>query len=108
MRVCEPLAESYELNRARSLPPCGAMTGCVPAVTIVHAPAVPATCAVAQPVMLSNPFEKSVDGALHVAVKLLPETFAPARVTERLAGENVQPLLVGVTVYVPLARPLMT
>src|SRR5436305_667726 len=98
MRVCEPLAESNELNRARALPPCGALVGCVPAVTIVHAPAVSETCVVDQPVPLSNPFEKSVELVLHVAVKLLPVTFAPATVTDRVAGENVQPLLLGVTV----------
>jgi len=97
MRVCEPLAESYELNRAMLLPPCVAITGCVPAVTMVHAPPVPETCAVAHPVPLSNPFEKSVE-ELHVAVKLLPVTFAPATVTERVVGEKVHPLLLGVTV----------
>jgi hypothetical protein len=45
-------SESNELNRARLLPACGALVGCVPAVTMVHAPAVPETCAVDPPVML--------------------------------------------------------
>ena len=31
---------------------------------------------------------------------------APLIVTDRLAGENVHPLLAGVTVYVPFARPV--
>ena len=72
--------------------------GSVPEVTKVQAPPVPATCTVAQPVLLSKPFEKSVVGPLHEAVKFCPVTFAPLTVTEMLSGENVQPLLVGVTV----------
>ena len=44
-------------------------------------------------------------GAVHVAVKLTPVTFADAIVTELEAGENVQPLLLGVTVYVPAGKP---
>ena len=44
--------------------------------------------------------------AVHDAVKLTPVTFAEVIVTELEAGENVQPLLLGVSVYVPAARPL--
>ena len=80
----------------------------MPEVGKVQAPAVPETCTVAQPLpALSKPFEKSVVPLPHVAMKFCPVTFAPLTVTERLAGENVQPLFVGVTVYVPLARPAM-
>jgi hypothetical protein len=35
----------------------------------------------------------------------MPVTFAEVMVTELDAGENVQPLFDGVTVYVPAARP---
>ena len=34
-------------------------------------------------------------------------TFAEATVTDLVAGVKVQPLLVGVTVYVPFASPVM-
>src|SRR6185436_10129100 len=61
MRVCEPLAASYELNFPRKPPPCGVTVGFVPDAGSVHAPAVPETCAVAQPVLLSNPFVNSVE-----------------------------------------------
>ena len=44
-------------------------------------------------------------GAVQFAVKLIPVTFAEVIVTELDAGENVQPLLLGVTVYVPAAKP---
>ena len=37
-------------------------------------------------------------GAVHEAVKLIPVTLAEVIVTELDAGENVQPLLLGVTV----------
>jgi hypothetical protein len=37
-------------------------------------------------------------GVVHVAVKLMPVTFAEPMVTELDAGENVQPLFDGVTV----------
>ena len=37
-------------------------------------------------------------GTEHVAVKLIPVTLADVIVTELEAGENVQPLLLGVTV----------
>jgi hypothetical protein len=60
-------------------------------------PAVPATSTTAQPLALSKPFEKSVVDP-QVAVKFCPVTFAPVMVTERLVGEKVQPLLLGVTV----------
>src|ERR1051326_499906 len=106
MRVCAPLDASYELNSASCVPPCGLFVGSVPEVTIVHAPVVPETCAVAHPVP-SKPSEKSVVLVLQLAVKLIPVTFAPLTDTDWLAGENVQPLLLGVTVYVPLARPLI-
>ena len=43
-------------------------------------------------------------GAVHEAVKLTPVTLAEVMVTELDVGENVQPLLLGVTVYVPAAR----
>jgi hypothetical protein len=43
-------------------------------------------------------------GAEQVAVKLMPVTLADVIVTDCEAGENVQPLLLGVTVYVPAAR----
>jgi hypothetical protein len=43
-------------------------------------------------------------GAVHDAVKLMPVTLADVIVTEVDVGENVQPLLLGVTVYVPAAR----
>ena len=43
-------------------------------------------------------------GAVHEAVKLIPVTLAEVMVTELDAGEKVQPLLLGVTVYVPAAR----
>ena len=43
-------------------------------------------------------------GAVHEAVKLIPVTLAEVIVTELDAGEKVQPLLLGVTVYVPAAR----
>lgn len=64
-----------------------------PAVTV--APDVPAL-----PLMVKV-------GAVHVAVKLIPVTLADVMVTELDAGENVQPLLLGVTVYVPAARLAM-
>jgi hypothetical protein len=89
------------------VPPCGDVVGKVPEVTNVHAPAVPETCAVAQPVLLSNPFEKTIVPPLQLAVKFWPVMFAPLIVTDALAGENVQPLFVGVTVYVPFTRPLI-
>ena len=63
----------------------------LPAVTV--APVVPALPEI----------EYVVTGQL--AEKLTPLTFAPLTVTEELAGVNVQPLLEGVTVYVPFARP---
>jgi hypothetical protein len=44
-------------------------------------------------------------GAVQFAVKLMPVTFAEVMVTALEAGENVQPVFVGVTVYVPAARP---
>ena len=43
-------------------------------------------------------------GAVHEAVKLIPVTLAEVMVIELDAGEKVQPLLLGVTVYVPAAR----
>jgi hypothetical protein len=43
-------------------------------------------------------------GTVHEAVKLTPVTLADVMVTELDVGENVQPLLLGVTVYVPAAR----
>jgi hypothetical protein len=46
-------------------------------------------------------------GAVHDAVKLMPVTLAEVIVTEVDVGENVQPLLLGVTVYVPAARLAM-
>jgi hypothetical protein len=95
------------LNFAIEVPPCGLQVGSVPDVTNVQAPAVPETCAVAQPVLLSNPFEKSVWLVLQLAVKLMPVTFAPVTLTDCDAGEKVQPLLLGVTVYVPFARLLI-
>ena len=61
-----------------------------PAVTV--APEVPAL-----------PLIENV-GAVHEAVKLIPVTLAEVMVTELDAGEKVQPLLLGVTVYVPAAR----
>jgi len=61
-----------------------------PAVTV--APDVPAL-----------PLMENV-GAVHDAVKFTPVTLADVIVTELEAGENVQPLLLGVTVYVPAAR----
>src|SRR5436190_23320156 len=105
MRVWCPLVASYELNFPMYVPPCGLSVGFVPDATRVHAPVVPEICTVAHPVALSNPFENSVE-LLQFAVKFCPVTFAPLTVTLRLAGENVQPLFVGVTVYVPFARPL--
>ena len=63
----------------------------VPAVTV--APEVPAL-----------PLIENV-GAVQLAVKLMPVTFAEVIVTELEAGEKVQPLFVGVTVYVPAASP---
>ena len=44
-------------------------------------------------------------GVEHVAVKFTPVTFDDVIVTELETGENVQTDLVGVTVYVPAARP---
>ena len=44
--------------------------------------------------------------ALGVPVKFWPVTFAPLMVTVLLVGLNVYPVLLGVTVYVPLARPV--
>jgi hypothetical protein len=41
-----------------------------------------------------------------VAVKLIPVTFTPFTVALRLAGLNVYPVLLGVTAYVPLAKPV--
>jgi hypothetical protein len=41
-----------------------------------------------------------------VAVKVAAVTFAPLTVTAALAGLNVYPLLVGVTVYDPFASPV--
>ena len=51
-----------------------------------------------QPVLLSKSFEKSVVPLPQVAVKFVLVTLAPLTVTEALAGEKVQPLLLGVTV----------
>ena len=62
----------------------------VPAVMV--APEVPAL-----PLMVNV-------GAVHEAVKLTPVTLAEVMVTELDVGEKVQPLLLGVTVYVPAAR----
>jgi hypothetical protein len=87
-------------------PPCFEHVGYVPDVTCDHVPAVPEVSVCAQPVVASKPFEKSVTGPPEaVPVKFLPVWLAPLIVTLRLAGENVYPLLLGVTVYVPLARP---
>ena len=55
------------------------------------------------PVVPALPLIENV-GAVHEAVKLTPVTFAEVIVTELEVGENVQPLLLGVTVYVPAAR----
>src|ERR1041385_7978387 len=108
MRVGAPDEASNELNFAMVVPPCGLLVGFVPAVAKLHTPLVPETCVVTQPVPLSKPFEKSVAGPPpQDAVKLMPVTFAPVTDTDWLAGENVQPDLLGVTVYVPLARPEM-
>ena len=63
----------------------------------VQAPAVPETCAVDQPVP-SKPSVKSVVPVPQDAVKVTPVTFAEETVTDLVAGVNVQPLLVGVTV----------
>jgi hypothetical protein len=41
-----------------------------------------------------------------VSVKLIAVTLAFETVTARLAGLKVKPLLLGVTVYEPLARPV--
>src|ERR1051325_2879491 len=98
MRVCAPAEASNELNLAMELPPCGLLVGFVPAVARLHTPLVPETCAVTQPVPLSKPLEKSVVPPPQLAVKLMPVTFAPLTDTDWLAGENVQPLLLGVTV----------
>src|ERR1043165_2016768 len=106
MRVCDPAADVYELNFTNWLPPCGLAVGSVLEVTNLQEPGVPETCAVAQPLLDSKPFEKSVWLLLQLAVKLMPVTFAPLTVTDCDAGENVQPLLLGVTVYVPFARLL--
>ena len=80
----------YELKSARYDPACGEAIGVDPEVLIAHAPAVPATCADAQPEGLSNPLLKSVVGpALAAAVKLIPGMSPPLTVTDWLAGENV-------------------
>ena len=62
----------------------------VPAVTV--APVVPAL-----PLIVNV-------GVEHDAVKFTPVTLEEVMVTELDVGENVQPLLLGVTVYVPAAR----
>jgi hypothetical protein len=41
-----------------------------------------------------------------VAVKATAVTFAPLTVTARLAGLNVKPVRLGVTVYEPFASPV--
>ena len=79
------------------VPPCGLMLGKVPEVTNVQLPAVPEVSTTVQPVLLSRPLLKRVE-LPQVAEKVWPPTFAPLMVTERLAGANVQPLFVGVTV----------
>jgi hypothetical protein len=56
------------------------------------------------PVVPALPLIENV-GAVQLAVKLTPVTLADVIVTELEDGENVQPLLVGVTVYVPAASP---
>ncbi len=88
-------------------PPCTEQVGYVPEVTSDHAPDVPETCAVAQPVLLSNPLLNNVAPPPDaVEVKLTPVWLAPLIVTLALAGLNVYPERLGVTVYVPFARPL--
>jgi hypothetical protein len=47
-----------------------------------------------------------VVGGTADAVKFAPVTLAPLTVTSRLDGLNVNPLLAGVTVYEPLAKPV--
>jgi hypothetical protein len=49
------------------------------------------------PVVPALPLMEKV-GAVQLAVKLTPVTLAEVMVTELEAGENVQPLLLGVTV----------
>lgn len=39
-------------------------------------------------------------------MKFTAVTLTPLTVTERFAGVKMKPALLGVTVYVPLARPL--
>ena len=58
------------------------------------------------PVVPTLPLMVNV-GAVQEAVKFTPVMFAEVIVTELEDGENVQPLLLGVTVYVPAARALM-
>ena len=67
----------------------------------------PETFANDQPA-LSKPSVKSVTAPPpQVAVKFLPVTLADVTVTDALVGLKVQPLFVGVTVYVPAARPVI-
>jgi len=68
-------------------------------VVAVAAP-LKATVAEAPPVSVPD----ILHTAVAVAVKFIPVIFAPFTVTLRFAGVNVKPALVGVTVYVPLAR----
>jgi hypothetical protein len=47
-----------------------------------------------------------VGDPVEAAVKLTAETLAPLTVTGELAGLKLSPLLLGVTAYEPLARPV--
>ena len=88
MRVCEPLAESYELNFASWLPPCGRVVGMRAggderpgaggAGDLRRRPAGAALEAVREERRASS----------QLAVKLLPVTFAPLMVTEMRGGRE--------------------
>jgi hypothetical protein len=64
----------------------------------------PEPAVIVAPLVPALPLMENV-GVLQVAMKLTPVTFAEVMVTELDAGENVQPLFDGVTVYVPAASP---
>ena len=71
----------------------------MPEVTCDQVPAVPEVSTWDQPDVESNPLVKSVVvPPVAVAVKFLPVWLAPLMVTAMLAGLNVKPLLLGVTV----------
>ena len=71
------------------------------AVTVALAAPVRFTVAPLPPVIVPEMLQ-----VIAVAVKFAAVTLALLTVTGRLAGLSVKPLLVGVTVYEPLAKPV--